>query len=325
MPQDVLSQEEIDMLLGAISSGEIQAEQLATAPEARPYDFRRPNKFSKDQLRTLYMIHDNFSRLLSNYLSAYLRASVQVKIASVDQLTYEDFVVSIPAPTLMTFFSMPPLKGTAILESNATFVFIILDLLFGGKGTPPEHLREPTDIEINVMRRVSQKMLEQLVYAWGEVFQFEPVIESMETNPQFNQIISPNETVALVTFTATVEDQQGMINLCLPFLTLEGILPKLSARYWFAAQEGEVPAGFRRRIAAFLENAEVNLTALAGEAQLTVRELLDLLVGDVIVLNKQIGDPLVMYVEQQPKFAVQVGVLGEHLGVQVMDWIREAE
>lgn len=324
--KEVLSQEEIDMLLSAISSGEVSTEDMRQpGMGAKPYDFRRPNKFSKDQLRTLHMIHDNFSRLLSNFLSAFVRANVQIKIASVDQLTYEDFVVSLPAPTIMAIFSMNPLKGTAILETNPAFIFPMLDLLFGGPGRPPERFQEPTDIELSVARKVLGKMLEQLVYAWGDMFQFTPQIESMETNAQFNQIMSPNETVALITFSTAVEGQQGMLNLCLPFLTLEEILPRLTARYWFAPQNETGSERWRPTITEVLRDVELDIVALGGEARLNVQQFLDLEPGDVITLDTTIHDELSLLVGNKLTFLAQPGLVGDHLAVQIVAWAREEE
>ncbi|TDA69392.1 MAG: flagellar motor switch protein FliM [Clostridia bacterium] len=324
--REVLSQEEIDMLLSAISTGEVSAEDMRQpGMEAKPYDFRRPNKFSKDQLRTLHMIHDNFSRLLSNFLSAYVRANVQIKIASVDQLTYEDFVVSLPVPTIMAIFSMNPLKGTVILETNPAFIFPILDLLFGGPGRPPERIREPTDIELSVARKVVGKMLEQLVYAWSDIFQFSPQIESMETNAQFNQIMSPNETVALITLSTLVEGQQGMLNLCLPFLTLEEILPRLTARYWFASQEDMGLERWRPVVNEVLQDVELDMVAVCGEARLSVQQFLDLEPGDVISLDTTVHDELQLLVGNKLTFLAQPGLIGNHLAVQIVDWAREEE
>lgn len=318
--KEVLSQSEIDLLLNALSTGEVKAEELQVQteqPKSRLYDFRRPNKFSQDQLRTLFFIHDNFGRLVSNFLSAYLRSNVQLKIASVDQATYEDFMVSIPTPTLLTAYSMAPLPGTAVMETNLAFIFPLIDLLFGGPGEMAGKLRELTEIEISVLRNLNARILENLAYVWSDIYQFEPRIESLETNPQLTQLINPNETVAIITLTSQVGKFQGLINLCLPFLTLEPVLPKLSARHWFASSASQHEPSVRERVVHNLQEAVVDLTVVGGTASLSVRDFLQLQVGDVITLDNQVGHDLTLLVEDRSKFKVQPGMLGKKMAVQV--------
>ncbi len=318
--KEVLSQSEIDLLLNALSTGEISAEDVKVESKTdviKNYDFRRPNKFSKDQLRTLYMIHDNFGRLASNFLSGYLRTSVTVKIASVDQLTYEDFLVSIPSPTLMAVLSLPPLKGTAVFECNPAFTFPIIDLLFGGPGEMPDSLREMTDIELSVLKKLISKLMESMSYAWSDIFNFQPVIENIETNPQFNQIISPNETVAIVTLATTVNQSQGIINLCLPFITLEPVISKLTAHYWFASQDISGADEAKDIIRNKLLNVPLDLKAVVGHTDVTVREFLGLDEGDVIPLDIKAGADLELYVNDYVRFKVQPGLVNSKVGVRV--------
>jgi flagellar motor switch protein FliM len=271
------------------------------------------------------MIHDNFGRLVSNFLSGYLRTSVQVKIVSVDQVTYEDFLVSIPMPTLITVFSLAPLKGTAILETSPAFVFPILDLLLGGTGFMPQKARELTDIEIGVLRRVNTRILEQLRYAWGDLVSFEPHIEFLETNPQFNQVLSPNETVAVITFTTQVGETQGLINLCWPYISLEAVVGRLTARYWFAAQETEDQESSRQTLVRLLEEVPVELAVRAGSTQITLREFLELQPGDVIALDRSVKEDLELLVGGRPYLYGQPGVVGKKLGLLLTGWAGEGD
>lgn len=324
--KEILSQSEIDMLISALASGSLTAEEVKKENKGqggiRKYDFRRPNKFSKDQLRTLFMLHDNAARVLSNYLSAYLRTSFQFKIVSVEQLTYEDFVMSIPSPTLMTVFSMAPLKGNAIWENNPALVFPIIDLLFGGQGRMVAKVREFTDIELGVMQRVTSKIIENIAASWSDLFKFTPKIEAVETNPQFNQIISPTETVAIVTFSALIGKYEGMANLCLPYLTLEPVVSKLSAHYWFAHQEPEA-GGARRAMQRQLMKLDLELKVLMGETSISVRELLQLQVGDVVPINTSMGGAIPLQVANETRFYAYPGVLGPRLAVQVSSLVKE--
>lgn len=320
----VLSQAEIDTLLNAISSGEIDTEGYnvkASLTEIKKYDFRRPNKFTKDQLRTLHMIHENFARMLSNFLSGYLRSSITVNIVSVEQLTYEDFLVSIPSPTLLTIFEMNPLNGSAVMEYSPNFTFPILDLLFGGSGTKQNITRELTEIELSVMRKLNQRILENLAFCWVDLFKFTPRIDSLEINPQFNQIISPNETVAIITFLANISNNQALINLCLPFITLEGILSKLTAQYWFATQKFEDLAQVQDEYKKRLGRVSLDLTARFGEMDLSIRDFLQLREGDVITLDRLVGEDIELLVEGYFKYKIQPGISGQKLAVQVTEKI----
>lgn len=319
---EVLSQKEIDALLKALNSGQVQAEAIQEGPtlRAKKYDFRRPNKLSKEQMRTLYMIHENYGRLVANFLSAYLRANIQVKIVSVEQMTYEDFILSLPAPTLINVFSMEPLKGSSVLETNMNFVSPVIDLLFGGSGEMAVSQRELTEIELHVLRRLNSRILERLSYSWADIQEIAPKLESMETNPQFTQAISPNETVAVVTLATTVSKYEGLLNLCLPYTLLESVISRLSASHWFAAASaGDVKPGYRATIEKALAKAPVRLSACCGQTHLPVKEFIRLQVGDVITLDKILGEDLELYVESHAKFKIQPGVVGKKLAVQVTE------
>ena len=317
--KEVLSQEEIDMLLNALSSGELDSENLENnkkEKEVIPYDFRRPNKFSKEHLRTLYFIHDNLSRLMSNFLSGYLRSNIQIQMASVDQMTYEDFIVSIPTPTLITSFAMEPLPGALVMESNSAFLFPILDLLFGGNGDMPPKVRELTDIELKVMRNLNSKLLENLHYVWSDIYDITVKIQNLETNPQLSQTVSPNETVAVVTLSTKINGNQGLVNLCLPYLSLETVISKLSAQHWFSGL-GIAEEGNRQRITKHIKRSPVKITALVGETEIKVKDFLQLQAGDVITMDRRLTADMDLLIENRKKFKIQPGLLGKNLAVQV--------
>ena len=272
--KDVLSQSEIDSLIAALATGELsesKTEEQETSP-VRQYDFRRPNKFSKEQMRTLLIIHENYARVLSNFLTAYLRTSVQIKLESVSQVTFEEFIFSLPTPTLMSIFTASEAMGSAMLETNPQFVFPIIDLLFGGKGDIPKTIRELTEIELTVMRRVVMKILENLRYAWEDVYELTPRIDNMDTNPQFNQMIASTETVALMTFSTQIRESKGLINVCFPYITLEPVIPNLTAQHWFSASRtGEKDARLLERC---LDPVEVGLTAVLGHTEVQMEDFL---------------------------------------------------
>ena len=236
---EILSQSEIDALLTAISTGQVDTTDYspkAASKAVKIYDFRRPDKFSKDQIRTLQMMHETFSRLNTTALSAQLRTQVSMHVASVDQLTYEEFLRSIPNPTTLAVVNMDPLAGAAVLEIDPPVSFAVLDRLFGGIGDPSAKTsREMTDIELSVMEGIIVRILGNLREAWSNVMDLRPRLGNIETNPQFAQIVPPNDMVVLVTMETKVGPVEGMTNLCIPFITIESVLERLSAKYWFTA------------------------------------------------------------------------------------------
>ena len=234
---EVLSQDEIDQLLTAISSGDIETEDVQASTDRRKikiYDFKRPDKCSKDQIRTVSIMHETFARLATTALSAQLRALIPVHVASVAQLTYEEFIRSIPNPTTLANVDMDPLKGAALLEIDPAITFSIIERLFGGQGEPAKLTRNLSEIELSVMENIIVRVLGNLREAWGNVIDLRPRLANIETNPQFAQIVPPSEMVVLVTLETRLGEVEGMMNLCIPYLTIEPIISKLSAQYWYS-------------------------------------------------------------------------------------------
>jgi len=316
---EALSQSEIDALINHLNSDDSSAPELIKEePQvaAKQYNFRRPNKFTKDQLRTLFMINENFSRIISNYLSGYLRSTINIKIASVEQVTYEEFLVSIFSPTLLTIFQMEPLVGSAVLETSHNFTSPAIDLMFGGAGRSTSKVKELTEIELRVIRKLIEKLLENMVLAWLDVFKFKIVVDSMESNPQYNQIISPNETVAIITFTAEIANNQSIINLCLPHATLKEAIPNLTAQNWFAAQQSN-DVSQAKDVENRLGKVALDITASCGETQLSIQEFLQLEEGDVVLLDTIVGQDMELLIEGHPKYSFQPGIIGDQLAAMI--------
>ncbi len=326
---DVLSQNEIDELLSAISTGVVNAENIKQEQKQKKiklYDFKRPDKFSKDQIRTLYMLHENFARLLNTYLSAHLRTMVQVSVASVDQLTYEEFIRSMPNPSVISIFEMRPLSGNALMEINPSIVFSIIDRLFGGVGTPPAKPRELTDIEQSIVARLVNKALESLSEAWRQVVNIEPRLEVIESNPQFTQIVPPNDMVVIITLQTRIAQTEGFINLCIPYLVLEPIMPKLTTSFWVASSIAR--AGSKTNVTQMqkkLERTLVPLMVELGKINVTVGEMLDLTVGDVIRLDSKVNEELPIIIGQHQKFKCKPGSSNNRIAVQITQVVPEEE
>ena len=319
---EVLSQDEIDQLLTAISSGEVDTEEIHQATDQRKikiYDFKRPDKFSKDQIRTVSIMHETFARLTTTSLSAQLRSLVHVHVASVDQLTYEEFIRSIPNPTTLAVINMDPLKGSAILEIDPSVTFSIIDRLFGGQGEGAKFTRDLTDIEQSVMEGIIVRVLGNLREAWSTVIDLRPRLGQIETNPQFAQIVPPTEMVVLVTLETKVGEVEGMMNFCIPYLTIEPIISKLSAQYWYSSVRRGTTTENLNILRERLSTIEVTLIAEIGKINLTVRDVLSLRQGDIIRLDSvRVNDPLSLRIGDRQKFLCRPGVVGNKLAVQVI-------
>lgn len=309
---DVLSQEEINQLVEALLRGELKEEDLKKQEEKRkikPYDFKRPSKFSKEQIRTFQMIHENFGRALSTYLSGRLRTFVNVEI-SLDQITYEEFIRSVMIPSFIVVFSGDVFEGSAIFEMRLDLFFTVLDILMGGPGENPPN-RSPTDTEINIMRREVLNILTLLAQAWADFQYFIPSIENIETNPQFVQIVPPNEIVLLVTASVSWGDFTSFVNICWPFPVLEPYLEKLANRFWMMGRKTEKLVEKQEELTEAVKKTVVTLQAVLGETTLTLEEVLQLRVGDVLRLNTHVSEEIEITVEGKKKF---MGVPGKYKG-----------
>ena len=321
---DVLSQSEIDALLSALSTGSLEPDELQKEEEkhkVKVYDFRSPQKFSKDHIRTLELIHDNYARIISNFLTAQLMKNVKVKIETVEQITYEEFIHSIPNPTIMTMFRMPPLTGTILFETNPQFSFQIIDVLLGGTGERNTVSKEFSDIDKNIMMQITSGMISNLKLAWEDILNVEPEVESLETNPAINQTLAPNEPVALVTFSVEMGKSNTFINICIPYLSIEKVLDKLVVQYWFQNEKDALGDEVREKIEEGLNPVEIEMSAELGCTHLTIDDFLNLSRGDIIRLDNKCTSPIKIYVEDQECYYARPGITGKNLGVAVLDII----
>ncbi|MBT9155059.1 MAG: Flagellar motor switch protein FliM [Firmicutes bacterium] len=314
--RNVLSQAEIDSLLQSLEQGEISTEDLTKENvRVRKYDFRRPNRFSKSNLSVLSLIHDHFARQLANFLTAYLRVPVTAKLATVDQVAFEDLVVSLPAHTVAAVFALTG-YGLGIINLGYDLSIPIIDLVCGGSGDVPKRGRPITEIEVNMYRRLIKYILERYETSWKDTMPLSCVLQSLETNPRLIQSIPPQEMVAVVTLSLTINKVQGIISVCLPFMTINSIINKPTAD---AVEAGKIDYRERwqdRRKT--LGQAMLSLTAILGAGEITVQDFLHLTVGDVVAVDKKPGDLVDLLVENRRAFSVQPGVMDSQLAVQVV-------
>ncbi|MFS0688090.1 flagellar motor switch protein FliM [Sporosarcina sp. 179-K 8C2 HS] len=322
MPGDILSQHEIDALLSALSTGEMSAEEMKKEDETRKvkvYDFKRALRFSKDQIRSLTRIHENFARLLTTYFSAQLRTYIQINVASVDQIPFEEFIRSIPNMTLLNIFEVPPLEGNIIMEVNPNVAYSMLDRLMGGVGEGPGKVDNMTEIETKILTNLFERSFDNLREAWAGIIEIDPFLSEMEVNPQFLQMISPNETVVVISFNIVIGESSGMINICIPHVVLEPIVPNLSVRYWMQTNKKEPTPEQSIILEKRLKQATLPLTTELGKGSMSVEDFLYLQIGDVISLDRKIEDPLIVKVGDIPKFIAQPGHLRNRMAVQIID------
>jgi len=320
---EILSQEEIDALLSAVSYGEdvqVQAEPTKAEKFINTYDFRHPARVSKDQLRTLQNLHDNFARLVSATFSTLQRAVIEINLVSVDQITYSEFIMSLSSPSCTYTFRMEPLEGVAIIDFSQSVVFSFVDRLFGGRGTSIVTEREITWIEKSVMNNIINRTLRDLERTWERIIPLECNVEMLETNPEFVQVVPSSETVVLISFELKSENVSGLINLCYPYITIEPIALRLGGQNLVSSAK-EVPREEleknRRRIRVF----DAIVKAILGESTLSVRDMLDLKIGDVVTLERRLNEELEIYVENELKFLGRAGLLGKYKAVEILSRI----
>ncbi|KAA0547929.1 flagellar motor switch protein FliM [Bacillus sp. BGMRC 2118] len=325
---EVLSQNEIDALLSALSTGEMNADELKkeeSTKKVRTYDFKRALRFSKDQIRSLTRIHENFSRLLTTFFSAKLRTYIQINVASADQIPYEEFIRSIPKMTILNVFELAPLDGRIIIEINPNIAYAMLDRVLGGRGVSINKVENLTEIETKIMSQLFEHAVDNLREAWATIADIEPILTEFEVNPQFLQMFSPNDTVVVISLNTQIGDTSGMINICIPHVVLEPIMPKLSAHYWMQNTKKEREPHEVALLEKRIKTAELPIIAQLGTSALTIQEFLQLAIGDVIQLDQGISKPITINVGNEPKFYGQPGKLNKKVAIQVMEEIKGGE
>lgn len=285
------------------------------------YDFRRPDKFSKDQLRTLQMLHETFARLAGTSLSAYLRAPVTIDLISLEQVPYEEYLRSINQ-SVFTIMSLPPLTGQAVLEIEFGLVFTMIDRMLGGPGKSVTR-SNLTDIERPLVRQTIERMFQSLKSAWEGVVIVNPGIEGMETSSQFVQIAPPNDIVVTILFEVKIGTQRSAMSLCVPYLVLKPITTKLSAQKWFAGSNRKHSMVSRRQLTYQVNKATVDCSIRLGRADVPLSRINSLQVGDVIQLDQQVKQDLMLMVSNVPKYKGKPALRGKKLVFSVTDTIEE--
>lgn len=322
---DVLSQNEIDNLLAAISSGELDTEELKDSGEkqVKNYDFARPSKFSKEHLRTLEIIFEHYGRLLSTNLPAYLRKNVQIEVVNSEAVTYSEFSNALSNPVLLGIVNFAPLDGNILIELADNLGYTIIDRMLGGNGVPLDRSRDFSEIELIIIERIMNVCTNLLRDPWQNVINIEPRLERIETNSQFAQIISPSEMTSIVTMNIKIGNVEGLMNVCLPYACLEPVIDKLNTKYWFSTMKEKDDKSYEEIIEVGISKAKIPIRAVLGKSSISVNDFVNLSIGDIIRLDTKVDDELDIYVGNIKKFSALPGASKETYAVRVTSIIKE--
>ena len=330
MSDDILSQDEVESLLSSLEAGGPEAIQAmadanpppataARAGEVVPYDFKRPERVGKEQMRALQTLHESFGRNFGASLSALLRTIVEVKLTSVDQLTYSEFVFSLENPTCFNLLRAEPLDGKLVLDINPSILFPIIDRLLGGAADGGSVTRRPlTEVELRLVKQITDLFLEEMAKGWSRIVELDLEVERVESNPQLVHIVPPNEVVVLVSFELSMGELRGMMNLCIPFTAIERYSHALTANSWFHYAKVAATPETRATIGKRLQGATVHLHVTLAETTIPTQELLQLRVGDLIATECDVRDPAVVMVEGVPRFHARPGSFKGHKAIEIV-------
>lgn len=334
----ILSQEEVDALLTEFSDDDVPDGFAAPGRKVVPdipikrrerdknrkvsiYDFRRPDRVSKEQLRSLHYLHDRFSRNFSSSLSAYLRTLIDVNLYSVEQFTYAEFVLSLPDPTYFNAISMDPLEGNCILEINPKILFPMIDKILGGKGEDfGGGMRTITDIERALIEGVVKLILRDLEDAWRQIVKLKMHIVATETSPQLSQVVAPNEIVVLIVFELKVGEARGLMNLCIPSIVLEPIARRFT-QDWYA-DRAKTSVEEIKKIKLNLLKTGIEMQAGIHDNFISARDLVNLKPGDIIKLESKVTEPLQIYLNGVRKFSAYQVKQDRKKAVRIVDLIQ---
>ena len=324
---EVLSQNEIDNLLAALSTGELDADALTDTAEkqVKNYDFKRPAKFSKEHLRTLEIIHEHYGRLLSTNLPVYLRKTVQVAVASSETVTFSEFTNALASPSILGIINFHPLNGTIILDMAPNLGFAMIDRMLGGQGNALDRSRDFSEIEMTILQKMMVVCMQLMRDPWKNVVEINPVLDRIETNPAFAQIISPSDMIAIVTLNVKIGDTEGFFNICLPFFTLEDVMDKLNTKFWFSNMTEISGEEYSNYIEAMIRHVDIPIRAVLGESSISVGDFMMLQPGDVIRVDTDVDSELDVYVGNIRKFKGLPGYNRDKFAMKITSVIREED
>jgi len=326
---DILSQEEVDLLLSAVAEGDVEvpSEEERPVPDVRyttVYDFRRPERVSKEQLKGLQSLFENFARELSIMIPPFLRTVVRVDLVSIDQLTYDEFILSVSRPTALSVVNMNPLEGNCVIELIPPLVFPIVDRILGGKGMPLSEPRELTEIENRIVHRIVLMILDSLTRSWEQLVEFKLSVETQESDPLLVQIVAGSEMTILAGYEVHIGEAVGTMNMCIPLLVLNPVFDQITQQTLFIRRlNPAVAAQTRAQITRIVRKALAPVDSILGRARMNLDDVMRLRVGDVVQLDSRVEEPIDVEVGGNVRFKAHPGRRSEQSAVQISAVIRE--
>ena len=322
---EVLSQAEIDQLLKDIVSGNERVEVEKKGNNIKRYDFKTANKFTKEQIRAISIVYRSFGYSLSNYFVGMLRAACDAEVLSIEEMSFNEFNNSVPTPAVIAIINSVSLPSSIIIQLSKKISYSIIKSVLGGTREVNSEGRQFTEIELAIFERVVSQMLRIHDDSWSKMFEFKSTLERIETSMQFAQIVDLNEAVLMVTLNMTIGNESGIIGLCLPHQALEPFMKTLRTRFVYSGRMPKKQTGPSDSIISSLKNSDIVVSCEFNTTEATTRDILSLSVGDVIMLQHKINEPLILKCQQIPKYYVSVGTIKNHLAVKIINNIMGEE
>ena len=314
MPDQILSQEEIDALLSAMDRGDVDLEQTKGEPEVAPYSLTSQNIMLRDQFSALEEVYDKFAALLNGSLSSMLQRSIEVEFVSTEMVKYQECINAFSAPTSFIIFNMEPLIGSALLAIEPGLVFSLIDTMFGGKGKPINRIRDFTPLEQRMITKLATEVLNQLQKAWQIVQPVRISVKKTETKPEYVHLVSPHDMMVVIVFAVKGKEFAGNLHFCLSYLMLEPIKEKLSPKY---LREKDIENTWSRQLQRLLQETPVTVIAELGRTRQTIGSILNLKVDDVVLLPTGPEDSIVLSVDHVPKYLAYPGIIKGNRAVEI--------
>lgn len=325
MSDGILSQAEIDSLLNAMASGSEIEQDNKEERKVRIYDFARPSKFNKEQLRSLEVIFENFSRAASSFFTGYLRTTTTIEVLSSEQVTYGEFSNSLLNPVVLSIINFSPFKGAVVLDLASTVGYTMIDRVLGGSGEVLKVERNFTEIEVILLSKIVEQLISILKEPWQQICEIKPNLERIETDSQFAQIISPNEMCALITLNIKVGKIEGLMNFCIPYIVIEPIVNSLNTKHWFELDSEVDNEKYRETVEKQVEKASVPVSVIVGKTNITVDEFINIQIGDVIPLDSYVNSDFKVKVGEITKFYAKPGINKGKNAIQITSIIGEED
>ncbi len=325
---EILSQFEIDNLINELALSDGQAQEDAAGDlemSVKPYDFKTANRFPKEQMRTINIVMQNYTQLLANYFTGALRSTCEIEILSIEELTFYEFNNALPSPVVLAIINMEPLEGSILMQLSAEIADAVISRLFGGASTNMLTKKGFTEIELAIIERVVKQMMHFFDEAWVKVIKTRSHLERIETSSQFAQIVDINEPIAVITLNIKIGSDTGVVSICLPHIALEPVAKQMNTRSWYSGTQGKKIKSNSDAMGKKIYNTMVELHAIFNDTSASVKDIAYLQVGDVIQLEHRLDEPLMVKVQNIPKFRATIGTKGFKYAVKITDIIKGEE